>query len=98
MNLEIKNDESNYIVKQIGSTLYKVKIVFSENAKESMEEKVLRMIKNDIGTTTKRISLGISNKGIRKMSFMKSKRTKKYRKKLNSTVKKSKKSELKTCR
>lgn len=47
MKIEAKNDESNYVVKQIGSTLYKIKIYFSETAKESMEEKLLRIIKND---------------------------------------------------
>ena len=44
---ENKNNESNYVVERIGSTLYKIKICFSENAKETMEEKLLRIIKND---------------------------------------------------
>ena len=47
MNIEPKNDESNYVVKRIGSTLYKVRICFSDTAKETMEEKLLRLVKND---------------------------------------------------
>ena len=47
MGFETKNDESNYVVKRIGSTLYKIKICFSETAKEKMEEKILRLIRND---------------------------------------------------
>ena len=53
MKLETQNDESNTVVKQIGSTLYRIKIRFSETAKESMEEKLLRLIKNDALYTKK---------------------------------------------
>ncbi len=47
MSIEPKNDESNYVAKRIGSTLYRIKICFSETAKERMEEKIIRLIKND---------------------------------------------------
>lgn len=47
MSIEPKNDESNYVAKQIGNTLYRIKICFSETAKERMEEKIIRLIKND---------------------------------------------------
>ena len=53
MSFKTLNDESNIVVKRIGSTLYRIKIRFSETAKESMEEKLLRLIKNDALYTKK---------------------------------------------
>ena len=53
MSFKTLNDESNTVVKRIGSTLYRIKIRFSETAKESMEEKLLRLIKNDALYTKK---------------------------------------------
>ena len=35
------------IYRRIGSTTYKVKVVFSDNGGETMEEKILRMIRNE---------------------------------------------------
>ena len=45
-----KNKETQncqYMTRRIGSTTYKVKVVFSENGGETMEEKILRMIRNE---------------------------------------------------
>lgn len=45
----VKNKEDQqiqYMTRRIGSTTYKVKVVFG-NAGETMEEKILRMIQND---------------------------------------------------
>ena len=36
-----------YINRRIGSTNYKVKVYFSDTERETMEEKILRMVKND---------------------------------------------------
>jgi len=36
------------IQRKIGSTTYRVNVHFNQNAKESLEEKVLRLIKNDL--------------------------------------------------
>ena len=36
-----------YINRRIGSTNYKVKVYFSNTENETMEEKILRMVKND---------------------------------------------------
>ncbi|MDB2130866.1 transposon-encoded TnpW family protein [Enterocloster clostridioformis] len=43
------NDNQNcqYMTRRIGSTTYKVKVVFSDNGGETMEEKILRMIRNE---------------------------------------------------
>ncbi len=38
------------IVRRIGGTTYKVKVAFSETEKETMEEKILRMIRNEVVT------------------------------------------------
>ena len=39
--------KENIITRRIGSTTYKLKVLFSENATETMEEKILRMVKNE---------------------------------------------------
>ena len=39
--------KENAITRRIGSTTYKLKVLFSENATETMEEKILRMVKNE---------------------------------------------------
>ena len=39
--------KENTITRRIGSTTYKLKVHFSENATETMEEKILRMVKNE---------------------------------------------------
>ena len=39
--------KENIITRRIGSTTYKVRVEFCENATETMEEKILRMIKNE---------------------------------------------------
>ena len=36
-----------YMTRRIGSTTYRVKVVFSENSNETLEEKILRMIRNE---------------------------------------------------
>jgi hypothetical protein len=40
------NQQYQYMTRRIGSTTYKVKVVFGEGG-ETMEEKILRMIQND---------------------------------------------------
>ena len=48
-----KNENSNfsYMTRRIGGTTYKVKVVFSDTEKETMEDKILRMICNETVTT-----------------------------------------------
>lgn len=38
------------IIRRIGSTTYHLHVRFSETAKETMEEKILRMIQNEVST------------------------------------------------
>ena len=47
MNLTKDTFKENVITRRIGSTTYKLKVYFSENATETMEEKILRMVKNE---------------------------------------------------
>ena len=39
-----------YTTYRIGSTIYKVKVVFNDTAQETMEDKILRIIRNEILT------------------------------------------------
>ena len=39
--------KENFITRRIGNTTYKVRVEFCENATETMEEKILRMVKNE---------------------------------------------------
>ena len=49
----VKNENSNfsYMTRRIGGTIYKVKVVFNESGTETMEDKVLRIIRNEVVTT-----------------------------------------------
>ena len=42
-----ENQNYQYMTRRIGSTTYKVKVIFSSDAGETMEEKILRMIRNE---------------------------------------------------
>lgn len=41
------NSNYNYMTRRIGSTTYKVKVVFNDTGQETMEDKILRMIRNE---------------------------------------------------
>lgn len=41
------NQTCRTMTRRIGSTTYKVKVVFDSNADETMEDKILRMIRNE---------------------------------------------------
>ena len=45
-----KNENRNYAytMHRIGGTTYKVKVVFNESATETMEDKILRIVRNEI--------------------------------------------------
>ena len=49
-----KNENKNfaYTTHRIGGTVYKVKVVFSDTGQETMEDKILRMIRNEQVTNT----------------------------------------------
>ena len=43
--MEQKN--TGFLIRRIGNTTYKVQIHFNETAGETMEDKILRLIRND---------------------------------------------------
>ena len=49
----VKNENKNfaYTTHRIGSTTYKVKVMFAENASETMEDKISRIIRNEVHTS-----------------------------------------------
>ena len=50
--MEYQKTENTFI-KKIGRATYKVQIYFSKNSKESFNDKLLRLVKNDIAKNTK---------------------------------------------
>ena len=46
----VKNEKKNfaYTTHRIGGTTYKVKVVFNEGATETMEDKILRIVHNEM--------------------------------------------------
>ena len=45
--VKTENSNSYYTTRRIGTTIYKVKVVFKDNGTETMEEKILRLIRNE---------------------------------------------------
>ena len=45
-----QNKREQFIIRRIGGTTYKVKVVFNENGGETMEDKILRIVRNDMVT------------------------------------------------
>jgi hypothetical protein len=43
-----EREEPRKLLKRIGSTLYEVTVYFSESAKETMEDKCLRLMKSEV--------------------------------------------------
>ena len=46
-----QTQQEQFIIRRIGGTTYKVRVAFSDTAAETMEEKILRMIRNNGSTT-----------------------------------------------
>ena len=45
-----QNKREQFIIRRIGGTTYKVKVVFNESGYETMEDKTLRIVRNDMVT------------------------------------------------
>lgn len=56
-NIKMKVPESNVLRRQIGSTLFNVNILFNPNAKEKLEEKILRLLKNDLQSISQNVNI-----------------------------------------
>ena len=46
-----QNKREQFITRRIGSTTYKVRVVFNESGGETMEDKILRIVRNDMVTS-----------------------------------------------
>ena len=45
-----QNKREQFIIHRIGGTTYKVKVVFNESGGETLEDKILRIVRNDMVT------------------------------------------------
>ena len=45
------NNNYSYMTRRIGGTTYKVKVVFNDDGEETMEDKILRIIRNETVTS-----------------------------------------------
>ena len=43
--------QEQFIIRRIGGTTYKVKVVFNESGYETMEDKILRIVRNNMVTS-----------------------------------------------
>ena len=50
MNNQATTNNEYIFTRQIGSTLYRVKVCFKEDSAETMEDKILRMIDREFST------------------------------------------------
>ncbi len=55
--------EALILHRRIGSTTYRARIYFSPEAKERMDEKVMRLIRNDLKLTPGHGNMGLSQAG-----------------------------------
>ena len=42
-----QNKREQFIIRRIGGTTYKVRVVFNESGYETMEDKILRIVRNE---------------------------------------------------
>jgi hypothetical protein len=45
-----QTQQERFIIRRIGGTTYKVRVVFNESGGETMEDKILRIVRNDMVT------------------------------------------------
>ena len=45
-----ENNSASYMTRRIGGTTYEVRVVFNESGGETMEDKILRIVRNDMVT------------------------------------------------
>ena len=58
-----RNANTSRFTKRIGSTVYEVEVYFNQDAKETMNEKILRLIKNDLNYLRKNDIMGMPQTG-----------------------------------
>ena len=50
MTKNSEDQQEQFMIRRIGSTTYKVKVVFSGDTQETMEDKIIRLIRNSVDT------------------------------------------------
>ena len=53
--------ESNRFTKRVGSIVYEVEIHFNQDAKESMNDKILRLMRRDMETAARNMGAAVQN-------------------------------------
>ncbi len=48
MNKNETNNNYSYITRRIGATTFKVKVVYNDTGNETMEDKILRIVRNEV--------------------------------------------------
>ena len=49
-----QTQQEQFIIRRIGGTTYEVRVVFNESGGETMEDKILRIVRNDMVTNPTR--------------------------------------------
>ena len=52
-NTTIIQEDKPDLVKRIGKTTYRVKVHFNPNSKETMSDKIIRMLRNEVNKNSK---------------------------------------------
>ena len=52
LNTQKHPQQGNIFIKRIGNTTYKVAVHFITTSKETMDKKIMRMIKNELGAVS----------------------------------------------
>lgn len=50
--------------KRIGSTVYEVRVCFNRDAKERMDDKILRLVKNDLNAAPGDVNMAVPQTGL----------------------------------
>lgn len=52
----VKSERNNYsyMTRRIDATTYKVKVVFDESGTKTMEDKILRIVRNEVNTNSEK--------------------------------------------
>lgn len=48
MNKNETNNNYSYVTRRIGATTFKVKVVYNDTGNETMEDKILRIVRNEV--------------------------------------------------
>ena len=67
-----QNKREQFIIRRIGGTTYKVRVVFNESGGETMEDKILRIVRNDERLSRDDDNAGDSNSIVNQKKYLES--------------------------